>query len=140
MKTRSLRRVFQTGVEYRGVFGAISKVLWETCGKLRVSEIAFHKSYIAPSPVAASTGLPSTTALIGREAKRLLNPSPWIYPQIMRKTQFASSAFAASCTLAWISTIALSAVPSYNYEMCSSYRGVHRKSRRTGIIKFPVDE
>jgi len=69
LKTRSLRRVFQTGVEYRGVFGAISKVLWETCGKLRVSEIAFHKSPTAPSPVAASTGLPGISALKGREAK-----------------------------------------------------------------------
>ena len=48
---------FPNGCWNRGVFGAISKALWETCGKVRVFESAFHKSSIAPSPVAASTGL-----------------------------------------------------------------------------------
>jgi hypothetical protein len=47
---------FTNGCWNRVVFGAISKVLWETCGKVRVFEAAFHKSSIAPSPVAASTG------------------------------------------------------------------------------------
>ena len=47
---------FANGCWNRGVFGTISKALWETCGKVRVFEAAFHKSSIAPSPVAASTG------------------------------------------------------------------------------------
>ena len=48
---------FTNGCWNRVVFGAISKVLWETCVKVRVFESAFHKYPIAPSPVAASTGL-----------------------------------------------------------------------------------
>ena len=47
---------FQNGCWNRGVFGAISKVLWESCVKVRVFESALHNSSIAPSPVAASTG------------------------------------------------------------------------------------
>ena len=47
---------FPNGCWNRVVFGAISKVLWETCVKVRVFESALHKSSIAPSPVAASTG------------------------------------------------------------------------------------
>jgi hypothetical protein len=47
---------FPNGCWNRGVFGAISKVLWESCGKVRVYESAFHNCSIAPSPVAASTG------------------------------------------------------------------------------------
>lgn len=47
---------FPNGCWNRGVFGAISKGLWESCGKVRVFESAFHNSSIAPSPVSASTG------------------------------------------------------------------------------------
>ena len=47
---------FPSGCWNRVVFGAISKVLWESCGKVRVFESAFHNSSIAPSPAAASTG------------------------------------------------------------------------------------
>jgi hypothetical protein len=47
---------FPNGCWNRVVFGAISKVLWESCVKVRVFESAFHNCSIAPSPVAASTG------------------------------------------------------------------------------------
>ena len=47
---------FPNGCWNRGVFGAISKVLWESCGKVRVFESDLHKSSIAPSLVAASIG------------------------------------------------------------------------------------
>ena len=47
---------FPNGCWNREVFGAISKELWESCVKVRVFESALHKSSIAPSPVAASTG------------------------------------------------------------------------------------
>ena len=38
---------FPNGCWNRGVFGAISKVVWETCVKVRVFESALHKSSIA---------------------------------------------------------------------------------------------
>jgi hypothetical protein len=55
---------FPSGCWNRGVFGAISKALWETCGKVASLRGQLSiKSSTGPAPAAASTGLPGKARL-----------------------------------------------------------------------------
>jgi hypothetical protein len=63
---------FPSGCWNRGVFGAISKALWDPCGKMRVFEPAFHKDSIALSPVAASTGFAASMKAKKGEEKEVI--------------------------------------------------------------------